>query len=496
MDQGALWETRLKKLEQLRAMGIDPFGHRYDVTHHAADILAFGSDKTKEELDEAGLQVRIAGRLMAKRGHGKAGFGVLQDRTGSIQIYAKVDVLGETAYSVFQLLDLGDFLGVEGPVFRTNRGEITVLAERLEVLAKALRPLPEKWHGLKDVETRYRQRYLDLIANPEVKETFIARSHIVQAIRRFLDERGFLEVETPTLHAVASGAHARPFTTHHNALDLSLHLRIALELHLKRLIVGGLERVYEIGRVYRNEGISTKHNPEFTMLELYQAYADFHDMMDLTEDMVRAVAREVKGALHLTYGDHTIDLEAPWPRRHMVDLIREHTGINFRDVDSTEEARRLAGEHGVAITPAMEFGHIVNEFFEQRVEHTLIQPTFVYGHPVEISPLAKKSADDPRFTDRFELFVVGREHGNAFSELNDPLDQRERFLRQMAEREAGNEEAQALDEDFLTAMEHGMPPTGGLGIGVDRLVMLLTNQPSIRDVLLFPLLRSRADDEG
>ncbi|MBX5437028.1 MAG: lysine--tRNA ligase [Alicyclobacillaceae bacterium] len=496
MEQQALWETRVKKLDELRALGVDPFGHRYEVTHHAADILAFAGDKSKEELDESALRVRVAGRLVAKRGHGKAGFGVIQDRTGTIQVYAKVDVLGESAYDVFRLLDLGDIVGVEGPVFRTNRGEVTVLAERLDVLAKALRPLPEKWHGLKDVETRYRQRYLDLIANPEVRETFIARSRIVQALRRFLDDRGFLEVETPTLHVVASGAHARPFTTYHHALDLSLHLRIALELHLKRLIVGGLERVYEIGRVYRNEGISTKHNPEFTMLELYQAYADFHDMMDLTEAMIRQVADEVKGTLTLPYGEHTIDLSPPWPRRHMVDLIREHTGVNFWDVDSTEEARRLAELHHVAITPSMEFGHIVNEFFEQRVEHTLIQPTFVYGHPVEISPLAKKSQDDPRFTDRFELFVVGREHGNAFSELNDPLDQRERFLKQMAERAAGNEEAQALDEDFLTAMEHGMPPTGGLGIGVDRLVMLLTNQPSIRDVLLFPLLRSRPEDEA
>ncbi|MCL6517394.1 lysine--tRNA ligase [Alicyclobacillus sp.] len=495
MDERELYQTRVNKLKELEARGIDPFGQRYEVTHHAADILDFGRDKSKEELDEAALRVRIAGRLMIRRGHGKATFAVLQDRTGSIQIYAKYDVLGPDAYEVFQqLIDLGDFIGVEGPVFRTNRGEITVLAESLTLLAKALRPLPEKWHGLKDVERRYRQRYLDLIVNPDVRETFIARSRIIQAMRRFLDERGFLEVETPTLHSVASGAHARPFVTHHNALDMPLHLRIALELHLKRLIIGGLERVYEIGRVYRNEGVSTRHNPEFTMLELYQAYADFHDIMDLTEEMIRHIAREVNGTLEIPYGDHVVHLEGPWARRHMVDLIREHTGVDFFEVQSTEEARTLAQAHGVTITPRMEYGHIVNEFFEQKVEDKLIQPTFVYGHPVEVSPLARKNAQDPRFTDRFELFIVGREHGNAFTELNDPLDQRQRFEQQAREKAQGNDEALEIDEDFLTAMEHGMPPTGGLGIGVDRLVMLLTNQPSIRDVLLFPLMRDRADD--
>ncbi|SFU99542.1 lysine--tRNA ligase [Alicyclobacillus macrosporangiidus] len=494
MDERDLYQTRINKLRELESRGIDPFGHRYEVTHHAAEILAFGADKSKEELDEIGLRVRIAGRMMVRRGHGKATFAVLQDRTGSIQIYAKYDVLGQDMYEVFQLLDLGDFLGVEGPVFRTHRGEITVLAESVTVLAKSLRPLPEKWHGLKDVERRYRQRYLDLIVNPDVRETFIARSKIVQAMRRFLDDRDFLEVETPTLHTVASGAHARPFVTHHNALDMTLHLRIALELHLKRLIIGGLERVYEIGRVYRNEGVSTRHNPEFTMLELYQAYADFHDIMDLTEDMIRYVAQEVNGTLDIPYGDEVVHLGGPWARRHMVDLIREHTGVDFWSVHSTEEARALAAAHGVHITPGMEYGHIVNEFFEQKVEDKLIQPTFVYGHPVEVSPLARKNAQDPRFTDRFELFIVGREHGNAFTELNDPIDQRQRFEQQAREKAAGNDEALEIDEDFLTAMEHGMPPTGGLGIGVDRLVMLLTNQPSIRDVLLFPLMRERTEE--
>ena len=489
-DQG-LFETRLAKLAEMRELGVDPFGHRYEVTHHAEDILSFGADKSKEELESENLHVRVAGRLMIRRGHGKASFAVLQDRTGNVQLYAKVDVLGEEAYRIFDLLDLGDFIGVEGTVFRTNRGEVTVLVEKLDVLSKSLRPLPEKWHGLKDVETRYRQRYLDLMVNPEIKQTFIARSKIVQAMRSYLDSNGFLEVETPTLHAVASGAHAKPFLTHHNALDLDLNLRIALELHLKRLIVGGLERVYEIGRVYRNEGISTRHNPEFTMMELYQAYGDFHDMMDLTEEMTRYIAQSVLGKVRIPYGDLEIDLESKWQRSHMVDLIKEQTGVDFWSVSDLEEAKRLAAEHRVPLRAEMQFGHIVNEFFEQKVEHTLIQPTFVYGHPVEISPLAKKNASDPRFTDRFELFIVGREHGNAFTELNDPIDQRERFEHQAAEKVAGNDEAQDLDEDFLLAMEHGMPPMGGLGIGVDRLVMLLTNEPSIRDVLLFPLMRER-----
>jgi len=494
MEENELIEVRLRKMEDLKALGIDPFGHRFDVSYHAAEILDFGEDKSKEALEAANERVSVAGRLMIKRGHGKASFAVLQDRTGVMQIYAKTDILGEDAYEAFQLLDIGDFLGVEGPIFRTNRGEITVLAERITVLSKALRPLPEKWHGLKDVELRYRRRYLDLIVNPDIRNTFIARSKIVQAMRTYLDNKGFLEVETPTLHAVASGANAKPFETHHNALDIPLVLRIALELHLKRLIIGGLERVYEIGRTYRNEGISTRHNPEFTMLELYQAYADFNDIMDLTEDMIRHCARAVNPGLILHYGEHVVDLESPWTRRHMVDLVQEATGVNFWTVNSAEEARTLAQAHHVRLKPNMQFGHIVNEFFEQKVEDTLIQPTFVYGHPVEVSPLAKKNPQDERFTDRFELFIVGREHGNAFSELNDPIDQRERFMQQVAEKAAGNDEAQDLDEDFLLAMEHGMPPTGGLGIGVDRLVMLLTNQPSIRDVLLFPLMRERSED--
>lgn len=494
LEEHELIAVRREKMNALRERGVDPFGHRYPQTHHAQDVLAFSEGKSKEELESAHYVVRIAGRLTIRRGHGKASFAVLQDRTGPIQIYAKVDVLGEEAYELFQLLDLGDFLGVEGPVFRTNRGEVTVLCQRIDILSKALRPLPEKWHGLKDVETRYRQRYLDLIANPEIRATFVARSGIIRAIRTYLDGLGFLEVETPTLHSVASGAHARPFQTHHNALDMPLVLRIALELHLKRLIVGGLERVYEIGRTYRNEGISTRHNPEFTMLELYQAYADFEDVMDLTENLIRAAAAAVHDQTLIPYGEHQIELAGPWRRVHMVDAVREVTGVNFWPVRSAQDAAALAKEVGVHCPPGSSYGHVVNEVFEQKVEQTLIQPTFVFGHPVEISPLAKKNTEDERFTDRFELFIVGREHGNAFSELNDPLDQRERFLQQMAERAAGNEEAQELDEDFLLALEHGMPPTGGLGIGIDRLVMLLTNQPSIRDVLLFPLLRDRIEE--
>ena len=358
-------------------------------------------------------------------------------------------------------------------------------------MTKSLRPLPDKFHGLKDVEQRYRQRYLDLIMSEESKATFITRSQIIQAIRRYLDDHGYLEVETPMMHAIAGGASARPFITHHNALDMPLYMRIAIELHLKRLIVGGLEKVYEIGRVFRNEGVSTRHNPEFTMIELYEAYADYRDIMSLTENLIAHVAQEVFGTTTVQYGEYEIDLKPEWKRLHMVDAIKEYTGVDFWKQMSTEEAQALAKEHGVEIKETMLYGHIVNEFFEQKVEEKLIQPTFIYGHPVEISPLAKKNDEDPRFTDRFELFIVAREHANAFTELNDPIDQRERFEAQLIESEQGNDEAHVMDEDFVEALEYGMPPTGGLGIGIDRLVMLLTNSPSIRDVLLFPLMRHR-----
>ena len=428
---------------------------------------------------------------MTKRGKGKAGFAHIQDLTGQIQLYVRKDQIGEDQFAIWKSADLGDIVGIEGVMFKTNTGELSVKAKDFTLLTKALRPLPDKHHGLQDIEQRYRQRYLDLITNQDSTQTFINRSKILQEMRNFLNKKGFLEVETPMMHQIAGGAAARPFVTHHNALDATLYMRIAIELHLKRLIVGGLEKVYEIGRVFRNEGVSTRHNPEFTMIELYEAYADFHDMMDITESMVRHIAQEVLGETTIPYGEEQVDLGSSWKRVHMVDAVKEATGVNFYDVKSDEEARDLAKEHGVEITDHMKYGHIVNEFFEQKVEESLIQPTFVYGHPIEISPLAKKNPEDARFTDRFELFIVGREHANAFTELNDPIDQRARFEAQLQEREEGNDEAHEMDEDFLEALEYGMPPTGGLGIGIDRLVMLLTNSPSIRDVLLFPYMRQK-----
>ena len=485
---------RRNKLDELRGLGMDPFGVKFNRTHHAADILQAYGDLPNEELEPKEIQVSIAGRMMQKRTMGKAAFAHIQDVTGRIQIYVRKDTVPENQWEAFDILDIGDLIGVKGIVFKTKTGETSVKVHELTVLTKSLLPLPDKYHGLKDVETRYRQRYVDLIVNPEVKKTFITRSKIIQSMRRYLDERGYLEVETPTLHTIAGGAAARPFITHHNALDMDLYMRIAIELHLKRLIVGGLEKVYEIGRVYRNEGISTRHNPEFTMMELYEAYADYEDIMNLTEDMIAHIAREVLGTTKIVYQGQEVDLTPPWRRVSMTELVREATGIDFTQPMSDEEARRLAKEHHVPVEPHMTFGHIVNAFFETFVEHTLIQPTFVTGHPVEISPLAKKNAKDPRFTDRFELFIVAREHANAFSELNDPIDQRQRFEAQLREKAAGNEEAHEMDEDFLRALEYGMPPTGGLGIGIDRLVMLLTDSPSIRDVLLFPLMRERADD--
>ena len=483
--------VRRDKMNSMREMGIDPFGKKYSRTHTTQEIKEQYDALSKEELDEKEITVTIAGRLMTKRGKGKAGFAHIQDLPGQIQIYVRQDAVGDEAYSLFNSADLGDIVGVTGTVFKTKVGELSVKAKEFTFLTKSLRPLPEKFHGLKDVEQRYRQRYLDLITNQDSKETFIARSLIIQSMRRYLDQQGFLEVETPMLHSIAGGAAARPFITHHNALDMPFYLRIAIELHLKRLIVGGLERVYEIGRVFRNEGVSTRHNPEFTMLELYEAYADFQDIMELTENMVAHIAKEVLGTTKVPYGEHEVDLEPKWRRLHMADAVKEYTGVDFWKEMSDDEARSLAKEHGIEITEHMTFGHILNEFFEQRIEEKLIQPTFIYGHPVEISPLAKKNEEDPRFTDRFELFIVGREHANAFTELNDPIDQRERFEAQLKEREQGNDEAHEMDEDFVEALEYGMPPTGGLGIGIDRLVMLLTNSPSIRDILLFPLMRKR-----
>ncbi len=492
-EHSDMFQIRREKLSTLRNKGINPFGQRYERTHFARQIREQYDSLSKEELQEKNIKVAIAGRLMSKRKQGKASFAHLQDMSGSIQIYVRKDRVGDEQYDLFTVSDLGDFLGIEGQVFKTNRGEISVKADQVIFLSKSLRPLPEKYHGLKDVELRYRKRYLDLIMNPEVKGTFITRSRIIASMRRYLDHLGYLEVETPTMHAIAGGGAARPFITHHNALDMDLYLRIALELHLKRLIVGGIEKVYEIGRVYRNEGISTRHNPEFTMMELYEAYADFNDIMDLTENLIAHVAEEVLGTTKLMYQEHEVDLSPGWARKSMTELIKEETGIDFTQPMTDEEAHQLAKEYGIETNRFMTFGHIVNEFFEQKVEDKLIQPTFVYGHPVEISPLAKKNEKDARFTDRFELFIVGREHANAFSELNDPVDQRERFEAQQKEKAAGNDEAHPMDEDFLEALEYGMPPTGGLGIGVDRLVMLLTNSPSIRDVLLFPHMRGQQE---
>ncbi|EGL19689.1 MULTISPECIES: lysine--tRNA ligase [unclassified Paenibacillus] len=495
LELNELLQIRRDKLDELRGLGVDPFGDKYVRTHTAKQILDAYEETPKEELEQQTVEVSIAGRIMQKRAMGKASFAHLQDITGKIQIYVRQDALGDTKYNAFDLLDIGDMVGVKGTVFKTKTGETSIKVKELEVLTKSLLPLPEKYHGLKDVETRYRQRYVDLIMNQEVKETFILRSRIIQSMRRYLDGLGYLEVETPTLHAIAGGAAARPFITHHNALDMQLYMRIAIELHLKRLIVGGLEKVYEIGRVYRNEGISTRHNPEFTMIELYEAYADYKDIMALTENMVAHIAQEVLGTTTVQYQGHEVNLAPSWKRISMVDAIKEVVGVDFSVHMSNEEAQRLAKEHKVPVEPHMTFGHIVNQFFETFVEETLIQPTFIYGHPLEISPLAKKNPEDPRFTDRFELFIVAREHANAFTELNDPIDQRQRFEAQLLEREHGNDEAHEMDDDFIRALEYGMPPTGGLGIGIDRLVMLLTNAPSIRDVLLFPHMREQRQGE-
>jgi lysyl-tRNA synthetase, class II len=485
------FQVRKEKLDLLRSKGLDPFGKRFERSHLVSDIFEKYGELENEDLEGKNIAVTMAGRIMTKRGKGKAGFAHVQDLSGQIQIYVRQDAIGPEQYEVFNIVDLGDIVGITGHVFRTKVGELSVKVEKFELLSKALRPLPDKFHGLKDVEQRYRQRYLDLIMNDESKQTFIARSKIIRSMRNYLDSHGYLEVETPMLHSIPGGAAARPFITHHNALDADLYIRIAIELHLKRLIVGGLEKVYEIGRVFRNEGVSTRHNPEFTMIELYEAYADYKDIMALTENLVAHIAQEILGTTKIQYGEYEVDLTPQWKRLHMVDAIKEYTGADFWKEMSIEEARALAKEHGIEIKEHMDFGHIVNEFFEQRVEEKLIQPTFIYGHPVEISPLAKKNAEDPRFTDRFELFIVAREHANAFTELNDPIDQRERFEAQLKEREHGNDEAHLMDDDFIEALEYGLPPTGGLGIGIDRLVMLLTNSPSIRDVLLFPLMRQR-----
>ena len=480
---------RREKMAALAEQGIDPFGKRFERTADSAQLKEKYNDKTKEELHELAETATIAGRLMTKRGKGKVGFAHIQDREGQIQIYVRKDTVGEENYQIFKKADIGDFLGIEGEVMRTDMGELSIKATHITHLSKALRPLPEKFHGLTDVETIYRKRYLDLISNRESFERFVTRSRIVSEIRRYLDNQGFLEVETPVLHNEAGGAAARPFITHHNAQNIDMVLRIATELHLKRLIVGGMERVYEMGRIFRNEGMDATHNPEFTTIEAYQAYADFEDIMDLTEGIIQSAAKAVTDAESVPYQGTEIFIGRKFARKHMLEAIKEQTGIDFWKEMTLEEATALAKEHHVTVEKHFTVGHIINAFFEDFVEDTLIQPTFIYGHPVEVSPLAKKNADDPRFTDRFELFIVGREFANAFTELNDPIDQLARFEAQAKAKELGDDEATGIDYDYVEALEYGMPPTGGLGIGIDRLIMLLTDVTSIRDVLLFPTMK-------
>lgn len=480
---------RREKMVALAEQGIDPFGKRFERTADSAQLKEKYSDKTKEELHELAETATIAGRLMTKRGKGKVGFAHIQDREGQIQIYVRKDTVGEENYQIFKKADIGDFLGIEGEIMRTDMGELSIKATHITHLSKALRPLPEKFHGLTDVETIYRKRYLDLISNRESFDRFVTRSRIVSEIRRYLDNQGFLEVETPVLHNEAGGAAARPFITHHNAQNIDMVLRIATELHLKRLIVGGMERVYEMGRIFRNEGMDATHNPEFTTIEAYQAYADFEDIMDLTEGIIQSAAKAVTDAESVPYQGTEIFIGRKFARKHMLEAIKEQTGIDFWKEMTLEEATALAKEHHVTVEKHFTVGHIINAFFEDFVEDTLIQPTFIYGHPVEVSPLAKKNADDPRFTDRFELFIVGREFANAFTELNDPIDQLSRFEAQAKAKELGDDEATGIDYDYVEALEYGMPPTGGLGIGIDRLIMLLTDVTSIRDVLLFPTMK-------
>lgn len=481
---GDVIAVRRAKLDRLRAAGIDPFGRRYDVTHHAAEIRARFAELENH-------RVRVAGRLMSIRAHGKATFAHLQDRSGQIQIYVKIDAVGEQAYELFSTLDVGDIIGVEGGVFRTRRGEISIEVTSFELLTKSLLPLPEKWHGLTDVDIRYRQRYVDLIVNSTVRETFIKRTKIIQTVRQYLDERGYIEVETPVLGTVASGGHARPFVTHHNTLDLNLYLRIALELNLKRLLVGGFERVYEIGHCFRNEGMDTRHNPEFTMIELYQAYADYNDMMEIVEGVYAAAALAVCGSTVITYQGRELDLTPPWPRLRMIDAIRRYAGVDWTQIKTDADALALAERMKLDVKGMKTKGQVLDELCSEYVERNLIQPTFLIDYPVEISPLAKRIPDDPELTWRFEAFINGWEVGNAFTELNDPIEQRARFEQQAEEKKKGNDEAMPYDEDFVTALEYGMPPAGGLGMGIDRMVMLLTNSPSIRDVILFPTMRPR-----
>ena len=485
LDLSEQRRIRRAKLKELQDAGQDPFQiTKYIVTAHSTDV--------KEKFDEMeGKQVSVAGRIMSKRGMGKAVFCDLQDGKGRIQLYVRIDELGEEPFARFKKTDIGDIVGVEGEVFRTKRGEISIKAHKITLLSKSLIPLPEKFHGLNNTELRYRQRYVDLIVNPEVKRNFIIRSQFIKHVRDFMDGRGFMEVETPVLNTISGGATARPFITHHNTLDIDMYMRIATELPLKRLIVGGMDRVYEIGRIFRNEGMDPKHNPEFTTVELYEAYADFNDMMDLFEDLLTSAAQKLLGTYQLEWQGEQIDLTPGWPRLPMHEAVKQYTGLDFMAITSDEEAVAAAKSIGVELPETADptWGNALYEVFDQRVEEKLVQPTFITMHPVDVSPLAKRSPKDPRLTERFELFICRSEMGNAFSELNDPIDQRERFQKQVELRDKGDDEAGMMDEDFITALEYGLPPTGGLGIGIDRCVMMLTNSDSIREVILFPTMK-------
>ena len=482
-DLTEVLRVRRDKLAKLQEMGRDPFKvSRYDRTSNSTEIKG-----NFEEFE--GKVVKIAGRIMSKRIQGKAGFIDIQDQNGRIQCYVRLDRIGEEEYSIFSTYDIGDIIGVEGEVFKTKKEEISVKANEVVLLSKSLQVLPEKYHGLKDQDLRYRQRYVDLIVNPEVKDAFLTRTKALKALRSYLDERGFLEVETPILNTIAGGANARPFVTHHNTLDIPMYMRIANELYLKRLIVGGFDKVYEMGRMFRNEGMSIKHNPEYTAIELYQAYADYTDMMEITENVIAHMAEAATGSMKINYQGTEIDFTPPWRRMTMEECVKEYTGVDFSTINTDEEALAVAKEKGIEITPGMRRGEVINAFFEEFGEDKLIQPTFITHHPVEVSPLAKRNVEDPRKTDRFEAFANRWELANAFSELNDPIDQYERFLKQVEAREAGDEEANMMDTDFIEALEYGMPPTGGMGMGIDRLIMLLTDSASIRDVLLFPTMK-------
>ena len=484
--------VRRNKMQDLIDKGIDPFGSRYDRTATTKSIKEAYLDKTREELEEMHETVKIAGRIMTKRRQGKIGFMHIQDRYGQIQIFLRYDLLGEEQYELYKVSDIGDIVGIEGEVMKTQTGELSIRATVYTHLTKALRPLPEKFRGLQDKEEARRKRYLDLIMNEDARRIAYARPRIIRGIQNYLDSRGFIEVETPVLNPILGGAAAKPFITHHNALDMDFYLRIATELYLKRLIVGGMEAVYEIGRLFRNEGMDATHNPEFTTVEAYLAYGDLSDMMQLVEELISKLAMDLLHTTEITYCGKEISLKAPFKRVHMVDAIKEQTGINFFEITDLDVALKLAKEHNIEVPKhEQSIGHIINLFFEEYVEKTLIQPTILYGHPIEISPLTKKNPKDPRFTDRFELFINGKEYANAYTELNDPIDQKERFINQLKERELGNDEANDMDNDFIEALEYGMPPTGGIGIGIDRLVMLLTGTDRIRDVLLFPHLRNK-----